>query len=95
MLESEVEARLRTKVEKIGGKAYKFISDGNRGVPDRLICLPNGRAIFVETKRPKGGKVSKLQAYRIKELQALGFDARVINTYELVDNFIQEITNEI
>lgn len=95
MLESEVEARLRIKVEKIGGKAYKFISDGNRGVPDRLVCLPNGKAVFVETKRPKGGKISKLQAYRIKELRALGFDARIINTYELVDEFIREISNEI
>lgn len=92
MLESEIEARLRREVERIGGKAYKFISDGNRGVPDRLICLPGGRAIFVETKRPKGGKLSKLQAYRIKELQDLGFDARVVNTYELIEAFIREVT---
>lgn len=95
MLESEVEARLRAKVESLGGKAFKFISDGNRGVPDRIVCLPNGRIVFVETKRPKGGKISKLQKYRIKELRALGFDARVINTYELVDQFIEEIRNEI
>lgn len=91
MLESEVESRLRKQVERIGGKAYKFISDGNRGVPDRIVCLPGGRVVFVETKRPKGGKVSKLQKYRIAELQALGFDARVLNTYELVDDFITEV----
>lgn len=92
MLESEVEAKLRKEVEKIGGKAYKFISDGNRGVPDRLVCLPGGRVVFVETKRPKGGRLSKLQEYRIKELRALGFDARVVNTYELIEAFIREVT---
>ncbi len=95
MLESEVEARLRKKVESLGGKAYKFISEGNRGVPDRIVCLPNGRAVFVETKRPKGFRLSKLQEYRIRELRALGFDARVLNTYELIDKFIEEIRNEI
>lgn len=91
MLESEVESKLRKSVESLGGKAYKFISDGNRGVPDRIICLPGGRVVFVETKRPKGGVLSKLQQYRIKELQKLGFDARVINTYEQVENFIKEV----
>lgn len=95
MLESEIESRLRKQVERIGGKAYKFISDGNRGVPDRIVCLPGGRVVFVETKRPKGGKVSKLQKYRIAELKALGFDARMLNTYELVDDFIAEVQSGV
>ena len=40
MLENELEKKLRDKVKKLGGKAYKFVSPGNAGVPDRLVVLP-------------------------------------------------------
>ena len=40
MLENELEKKLRDKVKKLGGKAYKFVSPGNAGVPDRLVFLP-------------------------------------------------------
>ncbi len=93
IVESDVEGLLRRKVEQIGGKAYKFISDGNRGVPDRIICLPGGRAVFVETKRPKGGVLSRIQKYRIAELRRLGFEVKVINTKEQVEDFIREVSN--
>ena len=91
MLEKDVEQRLREEVEKIGGKAFKLVSQGNAGMPDRLICLSDGRAVFVELKRPKGGRLSKLQEYRIAELQRLGFEVRVLHTVELVDRFINEV----
>lgn len=93
-IENDIESRLRKQVESIGGKAFKFISDGNRGVPDRIVCLPGGRVVFVETKRPKGGVLSKLQRYRISELQRLGFDARVVNTDKLIDEFIAEVRRD-
>ena len=48
MLEKEIERKLTEAVKRIGGKAYKFISPGNDGVPDRLIVMPEGRIIFVE-----------------------------------------------
>ena len=40
MLEKDIEEKLRNKVKKLGGKAYKFVSPGNAGVPDRLVILP-------------------------------------------------------
>jgi len=91
-IESDIERLLRERVEKLGGKAFKFVSDGNRGVPDRIVCLPGSRAVFVETKRPKGGRLSKIQIYRIAELRALGFDVRVINTKEQIEDFIREVS---
>jgi len=33
--ESEIEARLVRGVKALGGVAYKFVSPGNVGVPDR------------------------------------------------------------
>ena len=46
MKESEIEARLVRGVKALGGVAYKFVSPGNVGVPDRLVVLPGGRVIF-------------------------------------------------
>lgn len=52
MLEKHIESKLRKKVKELGGRAYKFVSPGNSGVPDRLIVLPNGKIGFAELKRP-------------------------------------------
>ncbi len=88
--EKEVEGYLRTEVEKIGGKAFKLSSQIEAGMPDRLVCLPGGRVLFVETKRPKGGKVSKIQLYRMKQLKDLGFNVEVINTRDKVRELIEK-----
>ncbi|ODA08711.1 VRR-NUC domain-containing protein [Paenibacillus polymyxa] len=90
MLESRIEKRLQEKIKKRGGLALKFVSPGQRGVPDRLVLLPGGRMIFVELKRP-GAKPEPLQAWWHDKLTALGFDVRVFDTLEGVDAFVQEV----
>ena len=50
MRESELEARLVRGVKAAGGVAYKFVSPGSVGVPDRLVVLPGGKVVFVELK---------------------------------------------
>lgn len=90
MREKTVEQRLHEEAKKIGGHAYKLSSQVDAGMPDRLVCFPGGRIVFVETKRPKGGRLSKIQQYRHKELRRMGFDVRVVNTTELVKTFIEE-----
>lgn len=40
MLEKDIESKLRKRAKEIGGRAYKFVSPGNSGVPDRLVVLP-------------------------------------------------------
>ena len=54
MRESDIERRLVQGVKKLGGRAYKFVSPGNVGVPDRLVVLPGGIVLFVEVKAPDG-----------------------------------------
>ncbi|WP_042435918.1 VRR-NUC domain-containing protein [Faecalispora jeddahensis] len=71
MRESAIEAYLRDRVKELGGKAYKFVSPGNTGVPDRMVCLPGGRVVFVELKAP-GEKPTKLQRNRHRELRGFG-----------------------
>lgn len=72
-LEKDIEKKLRQKVEKHGGQCLKWVCPGWSGVPDRIVLLPGGRIIFVETKRPKGGTLSELQKWWAKRLVDLGF----------------------
>lgn len=94
MLEKSVEQKLCKEVEKRGGKAFKLECPGADGMPDRLVVLPGGKIYFIETKRPKGGRFKKLQKYQISQLQKLGCDARKIKSYEEVEQFIKDVTEE-
>lgn len=76
--ERDIERRLRETVEKSGGVCLKWVCPGWSGVPDRIILLPGGRVIFAETKRPRGGKVSKLQEWWLGRLRRMGFMACVV-----------------
>ena len=84
-LEKEIEKKLTDMVKSHGGLCLKWVCPGWSGVPDRILLLPGGRVIFVETKRPKGGKVSELQKWWSKKLTALGFYAFFVYTYQDID----------
>ncbi len=90
MKEKEIETYLRMRISSFGGRAYKFVSPGNDGVPDRLVCLPGGKVIFVELKTA-GGKLRPLQAAQIRRLQALGFPVLIINSKNQVDELIESL----
>lgn len=89
MLESRVENYLKNKVEKLGGKAFKWAPIGVTGVPDRMVLLPGGRIIFVELKAP-GKKARKLQEYRAKQLKELGFQVECLDTVEKIDRLFTD-----
>lgn len=83
-LEKDIEKRLKTMVENCGGLCLKWVCPGWSGVPDRIVLLPGGRVFFVETKRPSGGKLSRLQEWWQHKLKALGFKAAVVwNEHDL------------
>lgn len=71
MREKQIEAKLVRGIHAMGGRAYKFVSPGNGGVPDRLIVLPGGRIVFAELKA-ESGRLSRIQQARIEELRRLG-----------------------
>lgn len=95
MREKAIEEYLRDQVKTIGGKAYKFVSPGNNGVPDRLICLPGGMAVFVELKAP-GKKSTPLQTKQQTNLRKLGFTVfHDVDSKSKVDGVIKHCTELI
>lgn len=90
MRESTLESRLVREVERIGGKAPKWTSPGNRGVPDRLVILPGGRTVFVEMKAP-GKPLEPLQEKWARTLRKLGHEVYKIDSLDDIDQFIQEV----
>jgi hypothetical protein len=90
MLESKIEKRLKNEIEKIGGKALKFVSPGLSGVPDRIVLLPLGKIIFIELKAP-GEELRPLQKFRAKELMKLGFDVKCIDSIDGIKALIKEV----
>jgi hypothetical protein len=94
MREKVVEAYLRDRVKEIGGKAYKFVSPGNNDVPDRLVCLPGGQAVFAELKAP-GKKPTALQINQQNKLAKMGFSVWTLDSKHEVDVFINYCTSVV
>lgn len=91
MLESEVEKKLCKRVkEELHGRAFKFVSPGYSGVPDRIVLLPMGRIYFVELKAP-GKKLRKLQEWVAGLIRELGFEVIRIDTLEKVEEFVRKV----
>ena len=72
MREREIEKWLREQIKNLGGRALKFTSPGNDGVPDRIVFLPGGRVYLVELKAI-GGRLSPIQVMAAESLRALGY----------------------
>lgn len=90
MREKEIEAALRMAAKKRNGMAFKFVSPGLSGVPDRLVLLPRGRIGFIELKA-LGKKLRKLQEKRKSQLEALGFLVFCIDSKEEVEVVLDAI----
>lgn len=90
ILEKTIEAYLRNQVKKRGGIAFKFVSQGYNGVPDRLIVMPGGSMYFVEVKNERG-RLSPLQLQCHKMLEALGVHVFVVWSKEDVDALMEVI----
>ena len=89
-MERNIEKYLVNKVKSLGGLALKWVSPGYVGVPDRIVLLPNGKMFFVECK-DKDGRLSPVQAARIKKLESLGSRVFVINSKEQIEKILEEV----
>jgi hypothetical protein len=90
MLEKEIENYFVWVVEMAGGKTYKFASPTQRGVSDRVACMPNGETWFVELKRPKGGRVSPQQKMFSADVLARNQRYALLINKQEIDIWFQE-----
>lgn len=91
VLEREVESYLVGQVEKVlGGECVKFIPDYKRGWPDRLVVLPGGDVVWVETKTV-GGRVSGSQRVAHMKLRRLGHRVELVWTKEQADDLVADL----
>ena len=90
MTEKEIEKVLTSEVKKLGGRAYKFVSPGNNGVPDRMVIFPGQAPVFVELKTEKG-QLSALQKIQIGRLRDLGQQVEVVRGIRGVARFFEDL----
>ena len=88
MLEKEIEKILVSEVAKAGGRAYKWMSPGNAGVPDRIVILPGRTPVFVELKTDKG-RLTALQESQIGRLRKLGQPVCVVCGLQGLSDFFR------
>lgn len=91
MKERDIERLLVKEVKKLGGCAYKWVSPGNDGVPDRIVIFRGKPPIFVELKS-ETGRVSSLQEAQIRRLTDLGQIVRVVKGTDGLSQFFQDLS---
>ena len=84
--ESQIESYLKIQIEKIGGMCLKWVSPGNRGVPDRIVFI-NSQIWFIELKSTTGER-SKLQIYFERLIRKYTDSYLVISSKEEVNKFV-------
>lgn len=78
-------------VEALGGQCVKA---GQDGWPDRLVLLPGGITVWVETKRPDGTH-DPLQRWRAAVLRRLGHRVEIPWSKDDVERLLREWEEEI
>lgn len=91
--EASLERKICEYIRHLGGRAFKFVSPGCPGVPDRICVLPYGRIIFVEVKRPGRENGCSIQQKKIIAwLRKMGCTAWVVNDFEQFRRRLEEET---
>jgi len=76
MTEQQIQAKRIKQLEAEGYYVLKLIKTNKNGIPDILAIHPDSQVIFSEVKTPQG-RLSKLQEFRLKELEKYGFRTEV------------------
>jgi len=69
--EQQIQHKRIKQLESEGYYVIKLVKTNKNGIPDLIAIPPNSGVIFSEVKTPSG-RLSKLQEYRLKELQGYG-----------------------
>lgn len=91
-IESEklIEKKLVKKVKALGGMCIKGPANYMQGFPDREVLMPGGKVYFVELKTT-GEKPRVIQEVVMGKLRRLGFEVRVIDSSDGINEFIEYV----
>ena len=76
MTEQQVQSKRIKQLEAEGYYVLKLIKTNKNGIPDLVAIPPDCGVLFSEIKTLKG-RLSKLQEYRLQELEAHGVSTEV------------------
>ena len=76
MTEQKIQSRRIRQLEAEGYYVIKLVQTNKNGIPDLVAIPPDCGVLFSEVKRPNG-RLSKLQEFRIKELNGHGIKTEV------------------
>ena len=76
MTEQQIQSKSIKQLEAEGYYVLKLMQTNKNGIPDVVAIPPNSGVLFSEIKTPKG-RLSKLQEYRLKELEEHGLRTEV------------------
>ena len=81
MTEQQIQSKKIKELESQGYYVIKLIKTNKNGIPDLLVLPKNSDAFFIEVKK-ESGVLSKLQEYRINELNKHGLKTEVLKGWK-------------
>ena len=81
MTEQQIQSKKIKDLESQGYYVIKLVKTNKNGIPDLLVLPKNSDAFFIEVKK-EGGVLSKLQEYRINELNKHGLKTQILKGWK-------------
>lgn len=81
MTEQQIQSKKIKELESQGYYVIKLIKTNKNGIPDLLVLPKNSDAFFIEVKKERG-VLSKLQEYRINELNKHGLKTQILKGWK-------------
>jgi hypothetical protein len=81
MTEQQIQSKKIKELESQGYYVIKLMKTNKNGIPDLLVLPKNSDAFFIEVKK-EDGVLSKLQEYRINELNKHGLQTQILKGWK-------------
>ena len=81
MTEQHIQSKKIKELESQGYYVIKLMKTNKNGIPDLLVLPKNSDAFFIEVKK-ESGVLSKLQEYRINELNKHGLKTEILKGWK-------------